>query len=288
MWLFDSGHKSSDVSSTASESLAGSLKHCGVVTEFDRQPSVVGAITSLRHTKPMTRHLVVSIALPEILDDKHHFPPLERVGERRVVPQSYELLNRVCSFRRQIPAFSLVFSLLRQNGFTLAHVCDYLKDERYAVLSVVKREGKELAYASTRLQNDRGVAIAAVEQNGLALAHASERLRHDGQVVLAATKQDTGAVAFASDEALKEIRSSWPAPVLTVHRGETSNEGLASIAFTNLGGDEVASIHTSMHSRVFELRRSMCQTVPEIALCHLTTSHGWILADDMYLDVKLL
>jgi len=285
-------------------------KHCGVVKEFDWQSSVVGAITSLRHTKPMTRHLVSSIALAEILHDKDHFPPLERAGERRVVPQSYELLNKFCSGCYPLrvrhsrwpscawfslrwyewssipPDGHLPSSLLRQNDFTLAHVCDCLKNDRRVVLSVVKREGKELAHASTRLQNDRGVVIAAVEQNGLALAHASQKLRHDGQVVLAATKQNTGAVAFVSDDALNEIRSNCP--VLTVHRGETSNEGLTSIAFTNLGGDEVASIHTSLHSRVFELRRSMCQTVPEIALCHLTTSHGWILADDMYLDVKLL
>lgn len=68
--------------------------------------------------------------------------------------------------------------------------------------------------------------------------------------------------------------------VLTLHVGEVSPHGLADVAVTSMGGDEVASIRADLNNRVGSLRTLVSETVEEFASCIFMLPDGSVLSDD--------
>jgi hypothetical protein len=78
---------------------------------------------------------------------------------------------------------------VKENGFALRHVSDYLKTDREFVLEAVKNNGRAFLHVSDDLKNDKQTLLEAVKSRGATLGYASEDLENERLFVLEAVTQ---------------------------------------------------------------------------------------------------
>lgn len=156
-----------------------------------------------------------------------------------------------------------VITQITQNGFSLQHASNRLKDDKEVVIAAVSQNGYSFQYASTRLKNDFDVAIvavsdagavirdvpktiinkkivlAAVKECGNSLSYVPKQFQNDKEVVLAAIKEDILNLQWASNELKGDI--NFCIECVKASKNKDNNfvfmKGAAAKLFKQCGGD---------------------------------------------------
>lgn len=89
---------------------------------------------------------------------------------------------------------TVMLAAAEQDGRTLAHASDELKNDKEVVAAAVHQSPRAIEFASAQCKADKELIVGLVKIDGLALQHASDALKNDKAVVHAAFRQNLEAL----------------------------------------------------------------------------------------------